>query len=52
LFANRDKLDQTFRNESAYYVPAFFAAAIIGENPKAFGLTTPPLSDIAKPHGN
>ncbi|HZI49425.1 MAG TPA: protein kinase [Pyrinomonadaceae bacterium] len=52
LFANRDKLDQTFRNESAYYVPAFFAAAIIGENPKAFGLSTPPLSDIAKPHGN
>jgi len=44
LFANRDKLDQTFRDESAYYVPAFFAAAIIGENPKAFGLSMPPLS--------
>jgi serine/threonine protein kinase len=48
LLANRDKLDETFRNESAYYVPAFFAAAIIGENPQAFGLTTPPLSEIAK----
>jgi hypothetical protein len=47
LFANRDKLDQGFRNESAYYVPAFFAAAIIGENPQAFGLNTPPLSNIA-----
>jgi len=44
LFANRDKLDHSFRNESAYYVPAFFAAAIIGENPKAFGLNMPPLS--------
>ena len=44
LFANRDKLDQGFRNESAYYVPAFFAAAIIGENPQAFDLSTPPLS--------
>ncbi|HXT64218.1 MAG TPA: serine/threonine-protein kinase [Pyrinomonadaceae bacterium] len=44
LYANRDKLDQTFRNESAYYVPAFFAAAIIGENPTAFGLNMQPLS--------
>jgi serine/threonine protein kinase len=49
LFANRDKLDQTFRREGAYYVPAFFAAAIIGENPQAFGLNTPPLSAIANP---
>ena len=48
LFANRDKLDQTFRNESAYYVPAFFAAAIIGENPQAFGLNTPPLSSLVQ----
>ena len=48
LFANRDKLDQSFRNESAYYVPAFFAAAIIGENPQTFGLTTPPLSSLAR----
>jgi serine/threonine protein kinase len=47
LFANRDKLDETFRQESAYYVPAFFAAAIIGENPQAFGLNIPPLSSQA-----
>ena len=47
LFANRDKLDQTFQQESAYYVPAFFAAAIIGENPQAFGLNMPPLSSQA-----
>jgi hypothetical protein len=48
LFAHRDKLDDTFRNESAWYVPAFFAAAIIGENPQAFELTVPPLSSLAK----
>ena len=48
LFANRNKLDQTFRQESAYYVPAFFAAAIIGENPQAFGLSTPPLSSLVQ----
>ena len=47
LYANRDKLDDQFRNESAAYVPAFFAAALIGENPGNFGLSTPPLSTLA-----
>jgi serine/threonine protein kinase len=49
LFANRDKLDETFRTENAAYVPAFFAAAIIGENPQTFELQTPALSTLAKP---
>jgi hypothetical protein len=44
LTEQRDKLDKTFRSESVYYVPRFFAAAIIGENPQAFGLQTRPLS--------
>jgi hypothetical protein len=44
LSANTDKLDASFQNESVYYVPRFFAAAIIGENPQAFGLQTRPLS--------
>ncbi|HEV2903755.1 MAG TPA: serine/threonine-protein kinase [Pyrinomonadaceae bacterium] len=48
LFANRDKLDETFRNESANYVPGFFAVAIIGENPETFELGTPPLSSLAR----
>ena len=48
LFAHRDELDDGFRNEGAYYVPSFFAAAIIGENPQTFGLTTPPLSKLAE----
>jgi hypothetical protein len=47
LFANRDKLDETFRSESANYVPGFFAVAIIGENPETFELGTPPLSSPA-----
>jgi len=46
LTEQRDKLDKTFRNESVYYVPRFFAAAIIGENPQAFGLATRPLSSF------
>ena len=44
LTAERNKLDATFQNESVYYVPRFFAAAIIGENPQAFGLKLEPLS--------
>jgi serine/threonine protein kinase len=47
LFAHRDRLDEHFRNESVHYVPAFFAAAIVGENPQSFGLQTPPLSSLA-----
>lgn len=44
LHAERGKLDETFRNESVFYVPRFFAAAIIGENPQAFGIHSSPLS--------
>ena len=47
LLVNKETLDQSFRNESAGYVPSFFAAAIIGENPETFGLQTPPLSTLA-----
>lgn len=44
LTADRGKLDATFQSENVYYVPHFFAAAIIGENPQAFGLQSQPLS--------
>ena len=47
LHANREKLDESFRHETAGYVPSFFAAAIIGENPETFGLQTQPLSTLA-----
>jgi membrane-bound lytic murein transglycosylase D len=46
LTEHKEKLDQSFRSESVYYVPLFFAAAIIGENPQAFGLQTRPLSSL------
>ena len=50
LTEQKDKLDKTFRSENVYYVPRFFAAAIIGENSQAFGLQTRPLSSFeAKP---
>jgi membrane-bound lytic murein transglycosylase D len=44
LTADRNKLDDTFKYESVAYVPRFFAAAIIGENPQAFGIQMQPLS--------
>lgn len=44
LTADRSKLDETFRYENVFYVPRFFAAAIIGENPQVFGLQMQPLS--------
>jgi hypothetical protein len=47
LFTHRNELDDVFRNENAGYVPRFFAAAIVGENPRAFGLSIPPLSTLA-----
>jgi serine/threonine protein kinase len=47
LFANRRKLDASFQNESVGYVPDFFAAAIIGENPEVFNLRQPALSTLA-----
>jgi hypothetical protein len=48
LTEQRDKLDANFQNENVYYVPRFFAAAIIGENPQAFGLETQSLSTISR----
>ena len=47
LLANKEALDEGFRKETANYVPSFFAAAIIGENPEVFGLRIPPLSSLA-----
>lgn len=44
LTADRSRLDETFRSESVFYVPRFFAAAIIGENPQTFGLQMQSLS--------
>lgn len=44
LIANADKLDQQFQTENFKYPPKFFAAAIVGEHPRDFGLNLSPLS--------
>jgi len=44
LVANKGKLDEWFQTENIAYVPRFFAAAIIGENPWDFGIDMSQLS--------
>jgi hypothetical protein len=48
LIANGDMLSKQFQSENFKYVPKFFAAAIIGENPQDFGLKLQPLSTYSK----
>lgn len=48
LIANADKLSKQFQLENIKYVPKFFAAAIVGENPRDFGLNLQPLSTYAR----
>lgn len=49
LVKNKSKLDAWFQKENINYVPRFFAAAIIGENPWAFGLKMRQLSTYTEP---
>lgn len=44
LVANAESLSKQFQLENVKYVPKFFAAAIIGENPQDFGLKLQKLS--------
>lgn len=52
LAANKSAMQgnaaKQFANENIKYVPKFFAAAIIGENPQDFGLNLQPLSTYTK----
>ena len=48
LIAKGDILSKQFQSENFKYVPKFFAAAIIGENPQDFGLTLQPISSYTK----
>lgn len=48
LVANADNLSKQFQLENVKYVPKFFAAAIVGENPQDFGIKLRPLSTYSK----
>jgi pSer/pThr/pTyr-binding forkhead associated (FHA) protein len=44
LVADSSQLSSQFQKENIKYVPHFFGAAIVGENPRVFGVDMPPLS--------
>lgn len=48
LIANGEKLSAQFQSENFKYVPKFFAAAIVGENPQDFGLNLRPISTYSQ----
>ncbi len=48
LVANAEKLASQFQTENIKYVPKFFGAAIIGENPRDFGVAMQPLSTYSR----
>lgn len=48
LVANQTKLSSQFQKENIKYVPKFFAAAIVGENPVVFGVKMQPVSSNTK----
>ena len=48
LVANKQILVEQFKKENIKYVPKFFGAAIIGENPKDFGINMLALSSYTK----
>lgn len=49
LVANSTKLDHWFQGENIKYVPKYFGAAIVGENPLQFGLEMQALSTYITP---
>ncbi len=46
LVGSPKRFDQQFQTEAVKYIPKFLAAAIVGENPETFGLSTKPLSTL------
>ena len=48
LIEKSEILSKQFQSENFKYVPKFFAAAIVGENPQDFGLSLQPLSTYSK----
>ncbi len=48
LISKGDILSKQFQSENFKYVPKFFAAAIVGENPQDYGLKLQPLSSYSR----
>jgi len=48
ILSHEDQLQEPLTDQEKRYVPRFFAAAIIGETPRTFDLSTPPLMTLSK----
>lgn len=48
LISKGDILSKQFQSENFKYVPKFFAAAIVGENPQDFGMKLQPISTYTR----
>lgn len=52
MVANSDMMSDQFQREAIKYVPHFFGAAIVGENPRVFGVDMGPVSSYTQREGN
>jgi len=52
LVAHEQILSDQFQRENIKYVPHFFGAAIVGENPRAFGVDLEPISSYTRQQDN
>jgi pSer/pThr/pTyr-binding forkhead associated (FHA) protein len=52
MVANVDLMSDQFQREAIKYVPHFFGAAIVGENPRVFGVDMGPISSYTQPQNN
>ena len=48
MVAHEEMLSDQFQRENIKYVPHFFGAAIVGENPRVFGVDLLPISSYAE----
>jgi pSer/pThr/pTyr-binding forkhead associated (FHA) protein len=48
MVAHEEMLSDQFQRENIKYVPHFFGAAIVGENPRVFGVDSLPISAYAE----
>jgi hypothetical protein len=51
MVAHEEILSDQFQRENIKYVPKFFGAAIVGENPRVFGVELLPISTYAQQKG-
>ena len=52
MVAHSQILSDQFQREAIKYVPKFFAAAIVGENPRVFGVDMQPISSYTQQQSN